>query len=296
MTSAPDEARNAARRLADLRERAAAAGLDIETYATLRAAKAAMKAGARAAKAAAAIRKPAPPGSTRMAVTATAEEAPQASPERAWLIAGVLKKGDLAVLDGDPGAAFSLALDAAIALASGVSAWAGRAVMAHRAKVLLLDLAFSSDVGARIRATELMRQIDTRGRLRISRGALLIGSRKSSTSFIAGVQEVGAPTIIVVNNLARLCETSSLMPETPADMLTLTEALRTIQSRLGHPAIIVLGGSDTYLGTAADRVLHVQHDGQNVSMTATGMSPMRFRLVTTRGVVLPISITNDKGF
>ena len=290
MTSAPDEARNAARRLAILRERAAAAGLDIETYATLRAAKMVAKAAARAAKAAAAVRKPAPPGSTRMAVTATAD-ASQPSPARQWLIDGTLRRGELVLMDGDAGAAFTVALDMSIALAAGIRAWAGKAVTAPRTKTLFVDMNYTQDIGRRIRTCEIVRQIEVGDRLRVGRGTFIVGSKINRAAFVAGVQEAGAPGAIVVNNSYAMLSASQIKPDDAEAMGLAVATLREIQARLGYPAIIILGGADTRLASAADRVLQVQRDGQLVTMAATGMAPMRFRLVATRGVVLPISVT-----
>ena len=295
MSHVRSETRNGRRRDADLRKRAAEAGLDVETYARRKAAKMAVKAELRAAKAAAAIRRPLPPDSPKMAVSAAAE-APQVAPEGPWLIDGVLRRSSLTLMDGpDPTSVLTLALDLSIALAAGLPAWAGRAIQAPRLKVLILDLAFTTDVGARIRATELMRRVDTGDRLRISRGNLLIGSKTARSSFVNGIVEVGAPAVIIVNHLARLCETSALNPEDQADMSTLFDGLMGIGARLAGPAIIVLGGGDSRLASAANRVLYAQRDGQNVSMTAAGMTTLSFRLAQTRGVTIPISITDNKG-
>ena len=293
MTSAPDETRNAARRLADLRERAAAAGLPTEEYARRRAAKAALKAASRAAKAAAAVRKPLPAASPRMPVTATAEEAPQASPARQWLIDGTLRRGELVLMDGDAGAAFTVALDMSIALAAGIGAWAGKAVTAPRTKTLFVDMNYTQDIGRRIRTCEIVRQIEVGDRLRVGRGTFIVGSKINRAAFVAGVQEAGAPGAIVVNNSYAMLSASQIKPDDAEAMGLAVATLREIQARLGYPAIIILGGADTRLASAADRILQVQRDGQLVTMAATGMAPMRFRLVATRGVTLPISITDN---
>ena len=289
MAHAPDPARNAGRRLADLRAKAAAAGLPVEEYARRRAAKLASKAAARAAKAAAAVRKPAPIGSTRMATAATAD-APQASPERPWLIDGILRRGDLVAMDGDAGAALTLALDLGIHLAAGVGAWGGRAIQTSRTKTLFVDMNYTQDIGRRIRTCEIMRQIEVGDRLRVGRGTFIVGSKINRAAFISGVKEAGAPAVIIINNSYTMLSASQIKPDDAEAMGMACDTLREIQARLGHPAIVVLGGADSLLASAADRILHVQREGENVTMTATGMAPMKFKLVMTRGVTLPVAV------
>ena len=188
-----------------------------------------------------------------------------------WLLQPFLRGGELVVADGDPIAASALAVFLAVSVA------------ADRRRVLLLDTMFSLAIGAQIRAAETVNKRETGVHLRIIRG-LIPSFEDSSVTFLNAINEGGIPDLIVIHGLGALCEQAQLDPTVPDDVARLFEALSGIQARLRGCAIVLLGGSDTALADAADRILKVSRSGENVTVTSTAepKQTLQFRLSPVR--------------
>ena len=188
-----------------------------------------------------------------------------------WLLEPFLRHGGIVIVDGDPHAASALAVFLAVSVA------------ADRRRVLLLDTMFSLAIGAQIRAAETVNKRETGVHLRIIRG-LIPSFEDSSVTFLNAINEGGIPDLIVIHGLGALCEQAQLDPTVPDDAARLLEALLNIQQRLRGCAVLLLGGADTALAAAADKVLMASRSGENVTVTSTAAprQTFQFRLSPVR--------------
>ena len=198
--------------------------------------------------------------------------------EQPWVAEPYIRHGETVVLDGSAASLFAVHI--AVRTAS------------DGQKTFLLDTARDVTIGAKVRACETANVLDVDGRLRVSRGTLIPGSKYSAATFLTAILEGGRPGLFIIHDLASLCQQAQLDPESLEDVAILFQSLMDIQQKLRHCAILIVGGSESVLADAADRVLIAMRDGQIVTVEAQdGLTPTtRCRLVSVRDSVALVPI------
>ena len=198
--------------------------------------------------------------------------------EQPWVAEPYIRHGEIVIADGNAASLFAVHI--AVRTAS------------DGQKTFLLDTARDVTIGAKVRACETANVLDVDGRLRVSRGTLIPGSKYSAATFLTTILEGGRPRMFVVHDLAALCQQAQLDPDDMQDMAVLYEALSDIQQKLRGCALLVVGGSESVLADAADRVLIAMRDGQIVTVEARdGLTPTtRCRLVSVRDSVALVPV------